>query len=1402
MKTNRDILAKFISTQGYKRNSPDKNRPFNIIPSGNITMQDVDFPVYGVDNLGNEQLMMPGAEYTFPGDYVVETPMAQTGGTRPPIFTSNPKDPRIQSYNDSLNVYNQSETLNKKFRNFIKTNNLLVGEYIPYTGDKIEPIKGTNLIFQGNGVNTTGVVKADRKTTIPYDKNFINSITNPKSKSLASMLEYKKPVQPVKFRKVEKTKPTEPITPIETPVTTTVEPTPTPKVERKVLSVEPEEVKAGTKTTSGKQIGSGTAGGRIYRVKYDNGETEILNEFEYRSRRLKKQNGGQTGWLDEYQAGGTQMYPAPSLEFQKRVQDNIRTNSAQPVSVEKEPLRTPNSIISSLNAAYDNTKTSLNPFNWGVTDYTNTYSDKNQAFAAARKAGEKEYLYKGVRYTTDIKDEKRPESSFTLSREERQKIYNSVNPVYYPKDEIVDAVKRYVGNKNFKDDVTQSPNLEVENRKSIADEDAWAFFMGIPQQKNSVSVSKYKPTTTTDKNAEYYTLRNAYPYFSEFVIDNASTAFKHDKVRDLLGRKTSELKSKNSNTITGAYSDFMPLENVTFSKGKDERGDYYSIYDIYDFSIPFEGKIGKPYEVYDRVYYKDYGDGKNKPMYYTDKELSELNVNKKNFDTLMLQKELVNRGYELPKSTTKKGELDGKLGDETRAALLDLQLYTNNKKMQSGGQQQMYPGPSLQFQQQVKNFVNKTPNTFVRREPVTVSQSDNTRTNAVEDAKRTVESYSKEDIKYFLDNNIPKERWGIEKVKMQEQAVLRAREAARNQSREDVKNNPFAITKATNANLRNEFRAFPNDPNSFFDEYLNPAQMIGNLAANLGDNFTGEQPIDPWKVATDVVTPAFVGMTAGIGAQNTGQFANNLINPLAGIRNPLARRPSNADIITERMTPSAYPEGTPLNEFGQPITNPNELDRLDRLTQRMRERASQIETNTNLFNPQAPGYNRDLLAADYTNLINGYPPNSTFMNYPNLTREEVVQTWQNLNNRLQPPPSEIHFMPDGTTRDIYTQQPQPVMPTILGGIDIRRPINGHAPGTTEWNRLNDILHSRANQNYKPKIVNRSGLTKEEALQKVTSKDKDTVSKMSETEFQNTVLKPDGQIAEYKPDPLVEQMMFDRTTGRNVLKDQTVLSEAEYADAFNSQLDLLNSIIKRRNKSGIDYRVKGLNPNTGKLQFETPAQTVPSSISPKAQEKINRFYSNPEEFLKKEAGLFQDGNVWRLPDEVGGDVFNSIEEAIQFTRKEIDDIAKPTTISGESTWGVRLNPGKWKGNVEDLPNTEYLRSIPGIEMSNTTAGVFSDHVARKGTGAYESINEYLKALDLGRVKPGFNSQTDYSRGAWENFIKSGRGVGFYANPRTIYGTMKTLAPIGVGVGVGASLNTRKTGGQTNWLDEYE
>ena len=50
------------------------------IPSGDITMKGVPYPVLGIDNLGNQQMMQPGMDYTFPGQSVTEYPQLKGGG--------------------------------------------------------------------------------------------------------------------------------------------------------------------------------------------------------------------------------------------------------------------------------------------------------------------------------------------------------------------------------------------------------------------------------------------------------------------------------------------------------------------------------------------------------------------------------------------------------------------------------------------------------------------------------------------------------------------------------------------------------------------------------------------------------------------------------------------------------------------------------------------------------------------------------------------------------------------------------------------------------------------------------------------------------------------------------------------------------------------------------------------------------------------------------------------------------------------------------------------------------------------------------------------------------------------------------------------------------------------------
>jgi hypothetical protein len=328
----------------------------------------------------------------------------------------------------------------------------------------------------------------------------------------------------------------------------------------------------------------------------------------------------------------------------------------------------------------------------------------------------------------------------------------------------------------------------------------------------------------------------------------------------------------------------------------------------------------------------------------------------------------------------------------------------------------------------------------------------------------------------------------------------------------------------------------------------------------------------------------------------------------------------------------------------------------------------------------------------------------------------------------------------------------------------------------------DIIASQGMGNsfdYAP-VTNKSSFTKEELLERLPEADRKLIEDMSDEEFKKTVFKPTGGVSSYVPGNDVSQMTYNRDTGTMQLKDSTPMTNQEYADAFNEKLDRLNEIIAKNNKSGVNYRVKELTPG-GNLIFETPEQTVKRKLTSREQKELDLFNKDPEDWATKEAGLKKEGNIWKLADELAAPIFANKQDAVDYIKGKIIDNFGNKQLSGKSTWYVGINPARWHGNVEDIANTEYFQNIPGLNMRNTTSGVFPDYVARRGTGTYGSINDYLKEIGLGRVKPGFNSQTQYSKGLWEDLVKKGKGFGFYKDPDLIYGTM------------------RKCGG---WLQDYE
>jgi len=218
------------------------------IPGSDITMQGVNYPVYAKPNKGKGGMMYPGGNYFFPkADYVDEYPMMQKGGLVP-IIVNNPKDPRLQAYRDSLDLYNRSMHNHKQLMRPDFSLSLNGGVRNP--GARYIPVNKKNSdSYRSNDYKRT--FKSDEKDgwlAYAEDRALLSKTPQPELKALnlkstyniskrskirpvknveynygegpygglyeTNML-FKKPVQPVEYKKIVETNPTE-YTPEET----------------------------------------------------------------------------------------------------------------------------------------------------------------------------------------------------------------------------------------------------------------------------------------------------------------------------------------------------------------------------------------------------------------------------------------------------------------------------------------------------------------------------------------------------------------------------------------------------------------------------------------------------------------------------------------------------------------------------------------------------------------------------------------------------------------------------------------------------------------------------------------------------------------------------------------------------------------------------------------------------------------------------------------------------------------------------------------------------------------------------------------------------------------------------------------------------------------------------------
>jgi hypothetical protein len=149
-------------------------------------------------------------------------------------------------------------------------------------------------------------------------------------------------------------------------------------------------------------------------------------------------------------------------------------------------------------------------------------------------------------------------------------------------------------------------------------EEFWRHYLQQPGELQYLKPSQYKPTISTNKNVNYYSVDDE---LEKAIFDSYKDKLELKEIKQAgesdISKKYNKDTLQNFIVSNPGLGDRNPsgsiaraLGNFTVSKGKDDKGEYISYYDTYDFPICIQNKVkGEPYEIYGRVYYPNQKNG-------------------------------------------------------------------------------------------------------------------------------------------------------------------------------------------------------------------------------------------------------------------------------------------------------------------------------------------------------------------------------------------------------------------------------------------------------------------------------------------------------------------------------------------------------------------------------------------------------------------------------------------------------------------------------------------------------------------------------------------------------------------------------------------------------------------------
>ena len=181
-------------------------------------------------------------------------------------------------------------------------------------------------------------------------------------------------------------------------------------------------------------------------------------------------------------------------------------------------------------------------------------------------------------------------------------LLQQIAPNTYAANDIKDTIKKFF-NPFYKPDPTKP---EQKGRASLAamdrgwqgSEDAWRLYLGMPQINDSFTISKYRPSNAKT-NSHYYAFNRDLDKGDLGIWPTDPEAIK-EIINDIDNLNQS---GEGGHKVGISPQTSYTLGSYQVSKGKDSKGHYLAYYDIWDLHVPHADKIGKPFEIYDRIYY-------------------------------------------------------------------------------------------------------------------------------------------------------------------------------------------------------------------------------------------------------------------------------------------------------------------------------------------------------------------------------------------------------------------------------------------------------------------------------------------------------------------------------------------------------------------------------------------------------------------------------------------------------------------------------------------------------------------------------------------------------------------------------------------------------------------------------